>query len=68
MAMAIVATVLVVVIPATVATVPPSVIKFVIVWRSVITALLIVGAIACTASAANLGATLIVSSMAGIVM
>ncbi len=68
MAMAIVATVLVVVIPATAATVPPSVIKFVMVWRSVITALLIVGVIACTASAASLGTRSIASSMAGIVM
>jgi hypothetical protein len=68
MAMAIVVTVLVVVIPATAATVPPSVIKFVTVWRSLITALFIVGVIACTASAANLGAMSIASSMAGIVM
>ena len=66
--MAIVVTVLVVVIPATAATVPPSVIKFVMVWRSLATALLIVGVMACTASAANLGATSIASSMAGIVM
>jgi hypothetical protein len=38
MAIATIPTVLVVVIPPTVATTPPSVMKFVTVWRSVITA------------------------------
>jgi hypothetical protein len=59
---------LVVVIAAVVATALPSVIKFVMVWRSLITALLIVGAIALTASAASLGAVSITSSTTGMVM
>ncbi len=56
------------VIAAVVAIAPPSLIKFVIVKRSLITALLIVGAIACTAYEANLGAASITSSMMGVIV
>ncbi len=64
----IVATVQVVVIAAVVARNPPSVIKSVIICRSLTTALLIVGAIACTVAVANLGAASITSSTTGMLM
>ena len=64
----IVATVQVVVIAAVIAIKPPSVMKSVIICRSLTTALLIVGAIACTVAVANLGAASTTSSTTGMLM